>query len=165
MRLGDHENDDGHDDGQDDGQDVRWIAIGPAILAAGAVLVGCVVTFLLLNMDMLRPKVGDMVVFRPNTQEQDIWQIQVPTYRPTDSGQTSCIMDPAIIVQQGGSLVVEARDDTAAAAPYRVHWAGPHTANGAGDCAGSADIAVSHIDLQKLANAAGGYGIQNRIVR
>ena len=161
MRLGDHENDDGHDDGQD----ARWVAIGPAILATTVMLVGCVATFLLMNMDILRPKIGDMVVFRPNTQEQDIWQIEVPTYRPTPSGRTSCLMDPATIVHHGGSLVIEARDHATPSAEYLVHWAGAHTANGAGDCAGSADLAVSRTDLQKLANAAGGFGIQNRMVR
>ncbi len=161
MQRDDRDN----DDRQQEGQDARWVAVGPAILAATTMLVGCVVTFLLMNMDMLRPKVGDIVVFRPNTQEQDVWQIQVPTYRPTDSGQTTCVMDPATMVQQGGSLMVEARDDATPDAQYRVHWAGAHTAKGSGDCAGSADIAVSRIDLQKLANAAGGFGITTRFVR
>lgn len=73
-------------------------------------------------------------------------------------GKNSCTMDPAVIAREGGSLVVEARDDQASAPRHRVQWAGPHSAKGAGDCAGSADIAVSRIDLQKLANAGVGLG-------
>lgn len=79
--------------------------------------------------------------------------------------KNSCTMDPAVIAREGGSLVVEARDDQASAPQYRVQWAGPHSAKGAGDCAGSADIAVSRIDLQKLANAAGGFGVEHGLVR
>ena len=157
MQLGDHE-----DNG---GENARMAAIGPAILAVSVMLIGCIITFLVTNLESLRPKVGDMVVFHPSTQEQDVWQIQVPTYRPSSTGQTTCIMDPAVIVRQGGSLVIEARDDATPSAQYRLHWAGAHSANGAGDCAGSADIAVSSTDLRKLANAAGGFGVENGIVR
>lgn len=154
MQLGDHEQGDGN-----------WVAVGPAILAITVMLVGCIATFLLMNLEALRPKVGDMVVFHPTAQESDVWQIEVPTYRPTPDGRSTCTMDPAVIARQGGSLVIEARDDGVPAAQYRVHWAGPHSAAGAGDCAGSADIAVSRVELQKLANAAGGFGIENGVVR
>ena len=41
---------------------------------------------------------------------------------------------------------------------FRVHWAGLHTSDGSGDCGEQADIVLSRTDLQKLANAAGGYG-------
>jgi hypothetical protein len=157
MQLGDHENNEGHD--------AKWAAVGPALLAVSVMLIGCIVTFLVLNLEALRPKVGDMVVFHPTSQEQDAWKIDVPMYRPGPNGQTMCTMDPAVIVQQGGSLVVEARDDATPAAQYRLHWAGPHSAQGAGDCAGSADLAVSRVDLQKLANAAGGFGVETGVVR
>ncbi len=156
MQLGDHENDD---------QGAPRVAVGPAVLAISVMLIGCIIAFLLMNLDALRPKVGDMVVFRPNSQEQDVWQLQVPTYRPAADGPINCTMDPAVIVRQGGSFVIEARDDSTPAAQYRLHWAGPHSANGPGDCAGHADIAVSRVDLQKLANAAGGFGIAHGIVR
>lgn len=157
MRFGDHEH--------DEGGNLKWAAVGPALLASSIMLIGCLMTFLLLNLDALRPKVGDMVVFYPSSHEQDVWKIEVSTYRPTRQGQTTCTMDPAVIVHQGGSLVVEARDESMPEAEYRLHWAGAHTAEGAGDCAGSADLAVSRVDLQKLANAAGGFGIQNAVVR
>jgi hypothetical protein len=157
MQLGDHEG--------NGGQNTGWMAVGPAVLAISVMLIGCIVTFLLINLEALRPKVGDMVVFHPTTQEQDAWQLEVPTWRPTADGRHTCLMDPAVIVHQGGSLVIEARDDSTPASQYRLHWAGAHSANGAGDCAGQADIAVSRVDLQKLANAAGGFGVETGIVR
>lgn len=157
MQLGDDKHNDGHD--------AKWVAVGPPVLAGSLLLIAGVVAFLLMNLEALRPKVGDMVVFRPTTQQQDAWQIEVPTYRPTGQGPNSCTMDLAVIVHQGGSLVVEARDDNTPAAQYRLHWAGAHSANGVGDCAGSADLSVSRADLQKLANAAGGFGIENGVVR
>jgi hypothetical protein len=127
-------------------------------------LIGCLVTFLLMNMEALRPKVGDMVVYRPNTQDGDVWQIKVAAVQQAPGVDTACILDPTVMAQQGGSLVVEARDDTNPMAQYRLHWAGAHTARGDGDCAGSADLTVSRTDLQKLANAAGGFGIDRGMV-
>ena len=152
-------------DNRNHDNEAKWAAVGPSLLAVSVLLIGCIATFLLINLETLRPKVGDMVVFQPTAQQQDVWQIEVPTYRPTKGGQFSCIMDPAVIGRLGGSLVVEARDDTTPAAQYRLHWAGAHSAIGAGDCAGSADLAVSRADLQKLANAAGGFGIATGMVR
>jgi hypothetical protein len=157
MRLGDH--------GHNEGQDTHWVAAAAAVLVAFVMLVGSFATFVLIDLDALRPKVGDMVVFRPNTQEQDIWQVEVPVYQPAARGHTTCVLDPAVIARQGGSLVVEARDEARPAAEYRLHWAGAHSANGTGDCAGSADVTVSRIDLQKLANAAGGFGLNHMGVR
>ncbi len=136
-------------------QDTKWVAAGPAILASSIMVAGFFATLVLMNLDALRPKVGDMVVYRPHTVEQDIWQLQVSTA----DGQAQCVMDPAVMADAGGSLVIEARDD--ASRSYRLHWAGPHTARGSGDCAGSADLTVTRTDLQKLANAAGGFGIEH----
>lgn len=153
------------DDGHDDGNHADWTALGPAVLVVIAMLIGCVAAFMLMNLDSLRPKVGDIVVFHQTTREQDVWQLEVATYVPTPEGRQSCVMDPAVIVRDGGSLVIEGRDDSNLSAQYRLHWAGAHSAAGAGDCAGSADIAVSRIDLQKLANAAGGFGVETGVIR
>jgi hypothetical protein len=158
MQLGDHEkngNDDSH-----------WAAVGPALMAAGVMLIGCFVAFLLMNLESLRPGVGDIVVYRSSVQQQDVWQLQVSKYRATSHDSDICVMDPAVMAEEGGSLVVEARDDASLEAPYRLHWAGAHTAHGAGDCSGSADLEVSRTDLQKLANAAGGFGVDHgRLIR
>ncbi len=157
MRLNDHEHDDKHN--------LTWVAIGPGALAAALMLVVCVATVLLMNLEALRPKVGDLIVFRPTTQAQDMWQIQVQAYRPTALGRVACVLDPAVIVEHGGSLIVEARDDAHPDQQYRLHWAGMHSANGQGDCSGSAELTVSRTDLQKLANAAGGFGINHGLMR
>lgn len=157
MRPDDHEHD--HE------PSAVWVAAGPAALAACIMSIGMFVTLLLLNLDALRPKVGDMVVFRPSTQVQDVWLLEVPVAEPAVAGRTTCAMDPAVIVRDGGSLVVEARDTASPAKEYRLHWAGAHSANGPGDCAGAQDLAVSRTDLQKLANAAGGFGFQHGMVR
>jgi len=145
--------------------DALWLTAGPAVMAACIMALGMFVTFLVLNLDALRPKVGDMVVFNPSGQAQDVWQLEVPVAAPALAGRTTCAMDPAVIVRDGGSLVVEARDTARPDAEYRLHWAGAHSANGPGDCAGEQDLAVSRTDLQKLANAAGGFGLQHGMVR
>ena len=65
----------------------------------------------------------------------------------------------------GGSLVVEGVEDKPSL-QYRVHWAGSATAKTAGDCGGSANLLLSRTDLQRLANAAGGFGVGDKgIVR
>src|ERR1700742_1404079 len=49
------------------------------VLAAMAVMVtGCVSTFLVLQLDEFRPKVGDIIAFRPGSQDGDMWQMTVP---------------------------------------------------------------------------------------
>jgi hypothetical protein len=62
--------------------------------------------------------------------------------------------------------VVEGRQDVPSLR-YRVHWAGSQTtAQPASNCGSSADLLVSRTDLQRLANAAGGFGIGDKgIVR
>ena len=158
MGLGDHE--------KNGNENSHWAATGPALMAAGVMLIGSFVAFLLMNLESLRPRVGDIVVYRSQAQQQDVWQLQVVKYRTASHDSDICVMDPAVMAEGGGSLVVEARDDTSLEAPYRLHWAGAHTAHGAGDCSGSADLEVSRTDLQKLANAAGGFGFDHgRMIR
>ena len=157
MRLGDHEHNDGHE--------TKWAAIGPAALIGCLLLVASMSLVMAMDLDALRPKVGDIVVFQPTTRQQDVWAIDVGTYRPTKQGQNTCRIDPAVIARQGGSLMIEARNDSTPDSQYRLHWAGAHSAEGTGDCPGAADLTVSRVDLQKLANAAGGFGVEAGNVR
>lgn len=53
MQLGDQD--------KNGSQDGNWVAARPAVMAAGAVLIGCFVAFSLMNLEDLRPKVGDIV--------------------------------------------------------------------------------------------------------
>lgn len=133
------------------------------VLAAMAVMVtGCLSTFLVLQLDEFRPKVGDMVVFRPGSQDADMWQMIVPATVMQGMTRTdrTCSLDPNVIAADGGSLVVEARQETPTVA-YQLHWAGSRT-DTAGDCGKQAELLVSRTNLQRLANAAGGFGVGDK---
>jgi hypothetical protein len=134
----------------------------PALVAMGIMLTGFLGTLMVLQLDAFRPRVGDMVVYKPNSQDSDVWQLQVPARDVVSrSGLTSCTLNPTVMATSGGSLVVESRQDVSPPI-YRLHWAGTHTDNGATDCGASADFSVTRTDLQKLANAAGGFGVGDK---
>ncbi|HVZ07261.1 hypothetical protein [Rhodopila sp.] len=135
----------------------------PVLAAAAIMATGCLSTFLVLQLDEFRPKVGDMVVFRAGSQDADGWQVTIPATVVSPDGQATatCTLDPNVIAAKGGSLVVEARQDQPTLL-YRVRWAGEHTAQGGTDCGTSASLDVTRTDLQRLANAAGGFGVGNK---
>jgi hypothetical protein len=138
------------------------------VLAAMAIMVtGCLSTFLLLQLDEFRPKVGDIVAFRPGSQDADMWQMTIPATLVSTMGSPvgACSLDPNVMSEKGGSLVVEGREDVPSV-QYRLHWAGSKTATTGGDCGGTANLLVNRTDLQRLANAAGGFGVGDKgIVR
>jgi hypothetical protein len=136
-----------------------WV---PVLAAVAIMATGCLSTFLVLQLDEFRPKVGDMVVFRAGSQDPDGWQVTVPATVLTPMAEPSgaCQLDPNVIAVSGGSLVVEARQDAPVLA-YRLRWAGRHTAR-TDDCGTEASLLVDRTNLQRLANAAGGFGIGNK---
>jgi hypothetical protein len=138
------------------------------VLAAMAIMVtGCLSTFLVLQLDEFRPKVGDIVAFRPGSQDADMWQMTIPATILSAMGSpvSGCSLDPNVMAEKGGSLVVEGLQDDPSL-QYTVHWAGSRTAGTTGNCGDSANLLVSRTDLQRLANAAGGFGIGDKgIVR
>lgn len=141
-------------------------AWGPALAASLLIVaIGGVTTWFALQFDALRPRVGDMIVFTPNQSDGDPWQLEVPTTavagRPTADGP--CVFDPNEMAANGGSLVIEAREETNPPR-FQLHWAGRHTAKGGGDCGASADLTLDRFDLQRLANSAGGFGVKPRVV-
>jgi hypothetical protein len=117
------------------------LTIGVAGLAAGR------------NLD-LAPKVGDIAVFGAKRHFEADWKIDATEV----ADGTSCVLQPDVMMRNGGSLVVEER--TAKASVYRVHWAGPRTASGKEDCGTVADLTLAREDLQMLINAAGGPGVE-----
>ena len=146
---------------------VSWPAWVPAVTAAALIVsIGAMTTWLALKFDALRPSVGDMIVFLPTPPDTDSWQLTVATTsvagRPEAAGP--CVFDPNEIAANGGSLVVEGRTDSSPPV-FQLHWAGQHTAKGAGDCGASADLTLDRYDLQRLANAAGGFGVHPQVVK
>lgn len=132
---------------------------GPALVAAGIMVTGFLGTLAVLQLDAFRPHVGDMVVFRPRTADSDMWQMRVPATEVAGRpGDATCMLNPRVMSIAGGSLVVEARRETSPPL-YRLHWAGTRTDDGPSDCGAAADLTLTRTDLQKLANAAGGFGL------
>jgi hypothetical protein len=130
-------------------------------------ITGCLSTFLVLQLDEFRPKVGDIVAFKPGSEDTDMWQITIPATSVSAIGSplAKCSLDPNIMAANGGSLVVEGVEEKPSL-QYRVHWAGSGTAKTTGDCGESASLLLSRTDLQRLANAAGGFGVGDKgIVR
>lgn len=135
----------------------------PVLAAMGIMVTGCLSTFLVLQLDEFRPKLGDIVAFRPGSQDTDMWQMTVPATLVSAMGSPleACSLDPNVMADKGGSLVVEGLQDKPSL-QYRVHWAGSQTAGTNGNCGASADLLVSRTDLQRLANAAGGFGVGDK---
>lgn len=123
---------------------------------------GCLSTFLVLQLDEFRPKVGDIVAFRPGSQDTDTWQMNIPATLVSAAGSpgNQCSLDPNVMANKGGSLVVEGRQNEPLL--YRVHWSGSLTAHTSDDCGASASLLVTRPDLQRLANAAGGFGVGDK---
>jgi hypothetical protein len=157
-----------HKPSRQDTQSGTGLAAWLPVFAAMAIMItGCLSTFLVLQLDEFRPKVGDIVVFRPGSQDTDMWQMTIPaTLVSAMSAPLSvCSLDPNAMAEDGGSLVVEGLQSQPSL-QYRVHWAGRMTAKTSGNCGQSADLLISRTDLQRLANAAGGFGVGDKgIVR
>jgi hypothetical protein len=129
----------------------------------GIMVTGCLSTFLVLQLDEFRPQVGDMVVFKPGSQDTDLWQMTIPGTKLSATGAPvgACSLDPNVMAADGGSLVVEGRV-TEPSLQYTVHWAGAQTAKQGGNCGSDVSVTVSRTDLQRLANAAGGFGVGDK---
>jgi len=152
---------DQHDPSRNSSTSGTSLAAWLPVLAAMAIMVtGCLSTFLVLQLDEFRPKVGDIVAFRPASQDADMWQMTIPATLVSASGapESGCTLDPNVMADKGGSLIVEGLQDKPTL-QYRVHWAGSATAHSAESCGVSAELLVSRTDLQRLANAAGGFGV------
>ena len=147
----------------DASQGTSFAAWLPVFAAMAIMITGCLSTFLVLQLDEFRPKVGDIVAFKPGSQDTDMWQMTIPAtlISATGSQQGQCSLDPNVIAENGGSLIVEGRV-TRPALQYQVHWAGSATAHAAANCGQSAELLVSRTDLQRLANSAGGFGVGDK---
>jgi len=146
---------------------LAWPAWGPALAAALLIMsLGGMTTWLALKFDALRPQIGDMIVFVPAQGDADTWQLKVSTTSVAgrDEAAGPCVFDPNEMSAAGGSLIVESREETTPPR-FQIHWAGQHTAKGSGDCGTTADLTLDRNDLQRLANAAGGFGAKSVALR
>lgn len=148
---------------EDKSSAASWTTWLPVAAAMAIMVTGCLSTFLVLQLDEFRPKVGDIVVFKPGSEDADMWQMSIPAtlVSSTHAPAVECRLDPNVMATHGGSLVVEGRQDEPALS-YRIHWAGLRTTGDSGNCGSTVDLAVSRTDLQRLANAAGGFGVGDK---
>ena len=145
---------DHHEDHEDPRAGVMAAITGGCLallLAAGTALA------VLRSAELPLAHVGDIVAFnQPGPRSgQDVTAERI--------AGGDCVLDPATLASSGGSLVVEGQF-WQQGRTYRVHWAGAHTASGAGDCGASADLAINEMDLTSLAIVAGGYGVQDKTI-
>jgi hypothetical protein len=148
-------------DNNDDQRSVIPSAWAPAIFAAGIMAIGALSTLLVVTLDALRPAVGDMVVLRPGPGDDSVRVVVQPlTADGPAASRDACVFDTKVARLPGGSLIVEARRETSPPT-YQLHWSGGQTAAGADTCGSSADLTIGRIDLQKLANASGGFGLRH----
>lgn len=126
-----------------------------------AVLLGSIEIITVLHIFKEGPRVGDMVTFSAKTIgiDQDPMKVALAAA----PANRTCVLSPDVMRASGGSLVVEARQAPKGKPLYRVHWAGVHTAKGAEDCGGQANLVLSANDLRALASATGELAPDGRI--
>lgn len=130
-----------------------WLTAIAAVMMAASVIA----LVMLVSTAFAPPRVGDIVLFKPGARVADSFTI---TAHQVGAPASACTLDPAVMVQGGGSLVVESR--SVPAHDYQVHWAGSRTAKDGHNCGQSADLVLRQADLQSLVNAMGGRGLAGR---
>ena len=108
----------------------------------------------------LGPRVGDLVAFDPAHRAPFTSDARLTAYRPQ---QEACVLDVATMQKSGGSLVLERRG-SGPDRPYQAHWSGRRTSQDANDCGSQADLVLSRNDIDTLATAAGGFGVNHTSV-
>ncbi len=121
---------------------LRLACVVAGLLASGAAAVALAGTL------HPGPRVGDILVLRPSLLIAADWQIEA-----TRSDGRLCTLKPVVMSAAGGSIVVEQELVTTHA--FHVHWAGPHTDDGPGDCGSAAELTLSVADLRMLTNVVG----------
>jgi hypothetical protein len=139
--------------------DSKSSGAGTVLLGIAAVaLAGMVGTVGLIHeAGALGPKVGDIVAFDPLASIPTDMRARLPAIPADDRPGVACALDVRTMHANGGSLIIEAHKPQASFG-YRVHWAGPRSANDATDCGASIDLLMNVEDIEVMAMAAGGYG-------
>jgi len=132
---------------------------GPVLLAAAMTLLSVLgAVDLVRAVAALGPGVGDVITFESGQGAALDMDARLDVVR-TD--QTACQLDVAAIGRAGGSLVVEQRQPGQPRL-YQAHWSGPGTSPNGADCGQSADLLLKDADMEVLAMAAGGYGLERK---
>jgi hypothetical protein len=138
--------------------DTLWTVV--LTLVAGALLALATGLCAFTELEQFGPSLGNIVVFHPTAGATEWWHIEA---KIADAPGRSCVMSPAVMGIEGGSLIIEARQ-LSSPPVYRVHWAGRRTSTGASDCGTSADLVLSRSDLMRLADVAGGFNSHLRMI-
>jgi hypothetical protein len=144
-------------------QDDKTTGLLPAaLLAAVVALIGLAGAVKIARTAVdFGPAVGDIVRFDPQGYLPIDINTQVTATRTDARG---CMLDVGALHRNGGSLVVEQRYPDDGNPRYRVHWAGRRSAEGAADCGREADLMLDDTNLDLLAMAAGGWGVEHKHV-
>ena len=120
----------------------------------------CLTTCLLSlsQMSQIGPDVGAIVTFDPREGPKH-WD-QPGIAASAVAAHRGCVLMPSVMSVTGGSFVIEAKQ-TSLPPVFLVHWSGPRTATGDGNCGPSADLTLTLFQLRALANVAGGLGVEH----
>jgi len=108
----------------------------------------------------LGPRVGDLVAFDPASPAPFTSDARLTAHRLR---QAACVLDVATLQKSGGSLVLERRG-SGPDRLYHAHWSGSRTSPDADNCGSQADLVLSRNDIDTLATAAGGFGVEHTSV-
>jgi hypothetical protein len=140
-------------------EDISWMTILVAFAATALCLFTVLVSF--AEVAQIGPDVGEIVAFDPANGPRYWTQPGIPATVVAGRPQRICTLQPSVMAASGGSLVIEVKETTRPPM-YQVHWSGPRTDLGRGDCGRSADLILSLAGLRALATVAGGLGIEHK---
>ena len=120
---------------------------------AGALAIILIISVSLRLAAALSPRTGDMITFWPVPGGAVTTEASLHVARADHSPPAFCTLDPGVMRQSGGSVVVEAvaSDRTRS---YRVHWAGGRTSDSGKDCGEAAELLLAPNELEVLMFAA-----------
>ena len=126
-----------------------------------AIFLGVVVAAVAVaEANVVQPALGDIVSIKAGEDVPPSLRTDIEAGRLDANGAPSgsCVLQSDVIAQEGGSLVVEAKRPSERQS-YVVHWAGAHTSIGPSDCGPAADLVLTESAIQRLAQVAGGFGV------
>ena len=144
------------------------------LTASQSVAVGCIVCLVaVIGLMLLRKQaenapwhhtlVGEFINFNrtvadPSSNAEAARRVNASVHAWHDDAEgKGCQMSPVIMLRNGGSISVAAYDYDMPGKEYRIHWIGPRTFIGTGDCGPVADLRIGQYELEVLAREAGGF--------